>query len=98
MKPWAAKWPFGIDILLRALSYDRKDRLLDLFLEIVDGSGYTFEQSALGAWGINTTEPENIKAVLSTNVNGESSPTREQHVHPIKLTAAKSDRLSPWFT
>ncbi|KAL9070230.1 MAG: hypothetical protein Q9157_005894 [Trypethelium eluteriae] len=43
---------------------------MQLFLDVVEGSGMTFEQSLLGTRGIDTIDPENIEAVLSTQFEG----------------------------
>jgi len=43
---------------------------MQFFLSVVEESGITFEQSVLGARGINTIDPENIEALLSKQFSG----------------------------
>lgn len=69
-KTWNSKWPLGLDMLLKALKYARTMQILQFFLEVVDDNGTTFVQELLGATGIDTVDPENIEAVLSTNFDG----------------------------
>lgn len=38
---------------------------MQFFMTVIEESGNTFEQSLLGAVGIDTMDPENIEAVLS---------------------------------
>lgn len=47
---------------------------MQFFLSVIEESGYTFEQALLGARGIDTVDPENIEAVLSTQFSGTESP------------------------
>lgn len=69
-KTWKSKWPLGLDMLLKALKYARTMQILQFFLEVVDDNGTTFVQELLGATGIDTVDPENIEAVLSTSFDG----------------------------
>lgn len=73
-KIWNSKWPLGLDMLAKALKYARTKRILQFFLDVVDENGTTFEQILLGARGIDTVDPENIEAVLSTKFDGQLSP------------------------
>ncbi|OJJ42352.1 hypothetical protein ASPZODRAFT_2122377 [Penicilliopsis zonata CBS 506.65] len=63
---WNSKWPLGLDLLLKAFRQERKQRILQFFLDVVAESGHTFEQKLLFARGIDTIEPRNIEAILST--------------------------------
>jgi hypothetical protein len=47
--------------------------ILHFFDNIVNRTGVTFEQVILGARGVDTLDPENIRAVLDTQFEGESS-------------------------
>lgn len=67
---WTAKWPLGLDLLLRVFQAAKKDRILSFFYEIVQESGSTFVQHLLGVSGIDTIDPENIESILSTNFKG----------------------------
>lgn len=60
-------------MLLKALKFARTEQILQFFLEVVDDNGTTFVQELLGATGIDTVDPENIEAVLSTNFEGTST-------------------------
>jgi hypothetical protein len=70
LKPWKSNLPFGLDLLLKAFKHARTQTILQFFLEVVEESGNTFQQSLLGARGVNTVEPENIEAVLSKQFAG----------------------------
>jgi len=70
LKPWKARWPLGLDMLANAFQYSRRKQVLQFFLDVVAESGTTFEQNLLGARGIDTIDPRNIEAILSTNFNG----------------------------
>ena len=63
-------WPLGIDLLSEAFAADRTGTILDFFVTIVKRTGNTFEQIILGARGIDTVDPRNIEAVLSTQFSG----------------------------
>lgn len=63
--------PLGLDMLLKAFHYERKQQILQFFLDVVAESGNTFEQNLLFARGIDTIEPRNIEAVLSTQFAGQ---------------------------
>ncbi|DAA74994.1 TPA_exp: Cytochrome P450 [Trichophyton benhamiae CBS 112371] len=65
-RKWSAKWPLGLDMLVKAVRYEKRQQILQLFLEEVAASGSTFEQNLLFARGIDTVEPRNIEAILST--------------------------------
>jgi len=45
-------------------------QILQFFLDVVEESGNTFEQNLLGSRAIDTIEPRNVEAILSTNFNG----------------------------
>ncbi|KAL4813454.1 cytochrome P450 [Aspergillus spinulosporus] len=65
-KKWNSTWPLGLDLLVKAFRYDRRQQILKFFLDVVDKSGTTFEQNLLFARGIDTIDPQNIQALLST--------------------------------
>ncbi|KAI0399301.1 cytochrome P450 [Xylaria palmicola] len=69
LRPWNARWPLGLDLFLRALVVAKEGHILKLFLTIIDECGCTFVQHLFGIPGIDTIDPENIEAVLSTNFN-----------------------------
>lgn len=72
-------------MLVKALKYARTMQILQFFLDVVDDNGTTFVQELLGATGIDTVDPENIEAVLSTNFEG--SFNGHQMTGTTKLTA-----------
>ncbi|KAH8626737.1 Cytochrome P450 [Alternaria alternata] len=41
---WAAKWPEGLDLLLRVGQHARAQTILQFFLDVVESSGPTHEQ------------------------------------------------------
>ncbi|KAL4797415.1 n-alkane-inducible cytochrome P450 [Aspergillus venezuelensis] len=66
LRQWKSTWPLGLDLLRKAFFYERKQQILKFFLDVIAESGITFEQNLLFARGIDTIEPRNIQAVLST--------------------------------
>jgi hypothetical protein len=64
------RWPLGLELVVKAFRVAGEQRLLRLMNEIVKETGTTFEQILLGARGIDTVEPANIEAVLSTQFTG----------------------------
>lgn len=61
----------GLDLLNKAFRYEKQQQILQFFLRVVQESGETFEQNLLFARGVDTIEPENIKAILSTQFEGK---------------------------
>lgn len=82
-KIWNSRWPFGLDMLVKALKYARTMQILQFFLEVVDDNGTTFVQELLGATGIDTVDPENIEAVLSSNFEDYGLGLRAPHFRPL---------------
>jgi hypothetical protein len=64
------RWPLAIDIIVEAFNADKQGHILDFFVKCVSRTGNTFEQRILGARGIDTQDPQNIEAILSTQFNG----------------------------
>lgn len=72
LRPWSAKWPCGLDLLLKVFRYAQEEKVLRLFVDVVGESGTTFEQRLLGVKGIDTVDPKNIEAILSTDFASRS--------------------------
>ncbi|KAJ5995766.1 n-alkane-inducible cytochrome P450 [Penicillium waksmanii] len=83
LKPWSAKWPLGLDLLIRAFRYDARKQILRLFVQVCNESGTTFEQHLLFARGVNTIEPRNLEAVLSSQFNDFNLGLRPVHFDPL---------------
>jgi cytochrome P450 len=60
----------AIDIIVEAFNADKQGHILDFFLKCVSRTGNTFEQRILGSRGIDTQDPQNIEAILSTQFTG----------------------------
>ncbi|KAL2062429.1 hypothetical protein VTL71DRAFT_6695 [Oculimacula yallundae] len=60
------KWPLAIDLLVEAYTHATEGRILRYFTKLIAPLGPTFEQKLLGAIGIDTLDPKNIEAILST--------------------------------
>lgn len=88
LKAWSAKWPLGLDFLIKVIRYGKAQQILKFFLDVIDESGTTFEQSLLGARGIDTVDPENIEAVLSTQFEGRLN--QDEQVPLSEFAAADS--------
>jgi hypothetical protein len=69
-KRWHSKWPQGLDLLLKAFRHAKAQQILKFFVDLIDENGNTFEQKLLFNLGIDTIEPKNIEAVLSTQFTG----------------------------
>lgn len=67
-------------MLFKAVEYSREMHILQFMVDAIDENGTTFVQSLLGARGIDTVDPENIEAVLSTNFTGMT-----YHLHSLGL-------------
>ena len=65
------RWPLGLGLIITAFRVANEQRLLRFMNEIVEKTGNTFEQNLLGARGIDTVEPANIEALLSTQFTGQ---------------------------
>jgi hypothetical protein len=59
-------WPLGLDLIWSAFEHQRANTVLQFFVDILDRTGPTFEQTLLGLTGFGTVEPRNIEAVLAT--------------------------------
>lgn len=57
-------------MLAKAAQYARSMQILQFFMVVVEENGHTFEQRLLGAKGIDTVDPRNVEAVLSSNFAG----------------------------
>jgi hypothetical protein len=75
------RWPLGLDLLWQAFQYARSGHILHFFTRVVECTGHTFEQNLLGVSGIDTVDPRNLEAVLSTQFNGIS-----RHLQSIRLS------------
>ena len=64
------KWPLGLDLVLEAFNADRSGEILTFFVSLVERTGINFEQIIFNARGIDTVDPRNIEAVLSTQFQG----------------------------
>ncbi|KAL3254955.1 hypothetical protein ABHI18_008609, partial [Aspergillus niger] len=64
-RQWNSTW-LGLDLLVQAFHYDRRQQILKFFLGVVTESGTTFEQNLLFSRGVDTIDPQNIQALLST--------------------------------
>lgn len=69
-RPWAAHWPWGLDLLCKAFWHGQNRTVCEFFYQISEVSGPTHEQRLLGARNIGTTSPINLKAVLDTQHRG----------------------------
>ena len=61
-------------MLLQAFHYERKKNFLQFFLEVVAENGNTFQQNPLFARSIDTTDPENVEAIVSTQFESLYQP------------------------
>ncbi|KAG9250648.1 cytochrome P450 [Emericellopsis atlantica] len=83
LRPWSAKWPMGLDLLVKVFRYAREERVLRFFVDVIGDSGNTFEQRLLGVTGIDTIDPENIETILSTDFENFTLGLRPAHFKPL---------------
>ncbi|KAL2784343.1 n-alkane-inducible cytochrome P450 [Aspergillus keveii] len=95
-RKWCSAWPLGLDLLVKAFEYDRRQQILKFFLEVVARSGTTFEQSLLFAHGIDTIEPRNIQALLSTQFTDFGLGLRPQTFSPLLGSGIFTQDGTPW--
>ena len=65
------KWPLALDLIVNTFRKIGEKQVLQWFLDVFERTGPTFEQHILGAYGIDTIEPENLESILSTNFAGK---------------------------
>jgi cytochrome P450 len=68
---------------VRAFRYDKRKQILQLFTKVCVESGTTFEQNLLFSRGVNTIDPKNIEAVLSTQFTDFNLGLRPAHFDPL---------------
>ncbi|KAL3491421.1 cytochrome P450 [Aspergillus germanicus] len=95
-RKWCSAWPLGLDLLVKAFEYDRRQQILKFSLEVVAQSSTTFEQSLLFARGIDTIEPRNIQALLSTQFTGFGLGLRPQTFSPLLGSGIFTQDGTPW--
>lgn len=61
----------------------REHRMLELIQERHEAAGYTYQTQTLGSLVINTSEPENIKAILATSFEDYSLGFRQAALGPL---------------
>lgn len=77
------RWPFGLELITKALRTASDQRLLHLFVNVVSKNGSTFEQRLLGTSGIDTIDPVNLEAVLSKQFEGASFKAQDYAVSDV---------------
>ena len=79
----AGKWPLSLDLLLELNKADKARQILRFFISVLERTGTTHAQILLGTKSINTIDPENIEAILSTHFKDFSLGAREQNFRPL---------------
>ncbi|KAL3475350.1 n-alkane-inducible cytochrome P450 [Aspergillus californicus] len=96
LESWNSTWPLGLDLLLKAFQYERRQQILKFFLDVIDESGNTFEQNLLFARGIDTIEPVNIQAVLSTQFTDFNLGLRPPTFDPLLGSGIFTQHGAQW--
>ncbi|KAL1304470.1 hypothetical protein AAFC00_003462 [Neodothiora populina] len=78
-----SKWPLGIDLIVQAFQAANAGHILKFFGSMIETHGATFEQNLLGARGIDTVDPENIEAILSTQFKDFGLGSRRPTFFPL---------------
>ena len=77
------KWPLSLDLLIEVGKADKAKQILRFFISVLERAGSTHAQLLLGSRAINTVDPENIEAILSTQFKDFSLGAREQNFRPL---------------
>ena len=77
------EWPFSTDLLLEVAKADNARQILHFFISVLKRAGPTHYQWAIGTRSINTIDPENLEAMLSTQFEEFSLGVREQNFRPL---------------
>lgn len=77
------KWPFSLDLLMQSVQADNRHEILRFFIAILERTGSTHVQYLLGARAVNTVDPENVEALLSTHFKGKSPQMGYYHLSNI---------------
>ncbi len=75
--------PQGDSFYKETMQVFRQHRLLELIQRRHEAAGYTYQTTTLGSHVINTSEPENIKAILATSFEDYSMGNRMAAVGPF---------------
>jgi hypothetical protein len=77
-KQWSSNWPLAIDKVLEEFSSARDGHMLQYHVQSFREWGTTFAWTYLSDSGIETIDPENLEALLSTNFNSEFRHSHNQ--------------------
>jgi len=90
------KWPLALDLLVEAFKADQAGAILGFFLSIVERTGPTFEQILLGSRGIDTADPKNLEAVLSTQFEEFGLGARSDNFRALLGHGIFTQDGAPW--
>ena len=77
------RWPLSLDLLIEVSKADKAKQILRFFISVLERAGPTHAQLLLGSRAINTVDPENIEAILSTQFKDFSLGARERNFRPL---------------
>lgn len=83
---WRAKWPFGIDLIIRAIAADKAKLFpVDVIKRFDDvGGAITYSYSILGAKNYHTSDEKNIQTMLAINFQDwDLGPNRRGNFWPL---------------
>ena len=90
------KWPLALDLLVEAFKADQAGAILGFFLSIIERTGTTFEQVLLGSRGVDTIDPKNIEAVLSTQFDEFGLGARSDNFRALLGHGIFTQDGAPW--
>ncbi|MCJ1248128.1 hypothetical protein MMC30_005343 [Trapelia coarctata] len=90
------KWPLALDLLVEAFTADQAGAILGFFLSIIERTGTTFEQVLLGTRGIDTIDPKNLEAVLSTQFDEFGLGARSDNFRALLGHGIFTQDGAPW--
>ncbi|KAL9636695.1 MAG: hypothetical protein Q9204_002163, partial [Flavoplaca sp. TL-2023a] len=95
-RPLHYKWPFALDLVMDAFRIIAEKQALQWFAQIFDKTGPTFEQNVLGIKGVDTIEPENLEAILSTKFSAYGLGARSPTFSPLLGDGIFTQEGAPW--
>ena len=90
------KWPLAIDLMVEAFKADQAGAIMAFFLSIIERTGTTFEQILLGSRGIDTIDPKNLEAVLSTQFDEFGLGARSDNFRALLGHGIFTQDGAPW--
>lgn len=96
VKTLRTSWPLGLDLIISAFRHASEHQLLKFFTQLIIETGNTFEQNLLGSRGLDTIDPKNIEAVLSSQFSEFGLGDRRPTFAPLLGDGIFTQQAQPW--